>query len=129
MKKRKSHRSQSRFVAEDKYSPSTYLRLCHRCLFLNEGSKDIEKCSRCESHFAEFSSTNPAEYKNVDFGSEEDPIQEAIVDFEAETVKGAEDESSEASSTKDSDEDDESEEGQREQKKRGTPISGLSVLW
>jgi len=125
MKKRKNHRSQSRFVAEDKYSPSTYLRLCHRCLFLNEGSKYIEKCARCDSHFAEFSSTNSEDYKNIDFGSEEDPIQESIVDFEAETVKGAEDTASE----QDSGEDEESEGEQREQRKRGTPISGLSVLW
>lgn len=125
MKKRKSHRLAPRFLVEDKYSPSTYLRLCHRCLFLNEGSKYIEKCSRCESQFAEFSSTGKSDYKKIDFEHEEDPIHEAITDFDTDPIS-----SEEGSVSVDSEEhDDDSDEEEKEQKKRAYPISGLSVLW
>ena len=126
MKKRKSQHSPSRFVPEDKYSPSTYLRLCHRCLFLNESGQYIEKCTRCESSFAEFSSNPKADYKNLDF-EETDPIHEAIADFESERVRGGENWAQEPSV--ESDEDDDVEGEQSIRKKRGTPISGLSVFW
>ena len=126
MKNRKIYRSSSRFVPEDKYSPSTYLRLCHRCLFLNESSRYIEKCVRCESSFAEFSSSKDANYKNFDI-NEEDPVHEAIADFESEAIKGGEIEAEEQLEQEEEEEDLDREE--RARKKRATPISGLSVLW
>lgn len=126
MKKRKNLRPNSRFLSEDKYSPSTYLRLCHRCLFLNESSRYIEKCVRCESDFAEFSSTKTADYKEMDFNTE-NPVHEAIADFESEHAQRTPRSVRSDDEPEDAQEDSEQEE--KPQKRKGTPISGLSVLW
>lgn len=126
MKRRKKSRHTAlKFLVKDNYSPDTYLRLCHRCLFLNEDSKYIEKCSRCESQFMEFVGDNNTKYKEEEFESEEDPIQEALADFEAERVKDGED--LEGGAKEDSSEDSDSEGQNRRNRLR--PISGLSVLW
>ena len=100
-----------------------HLRLCHRCLYLNEGSKHIEKCYKCESQFT----VTPAVENNLDPAAdsspEEDPIQEALTDFDSERVKGEEETQPKVQEDK---QDDSEEEGQTQQ---GYPISGLSVLW
>jgi hypothetical protein len=124
-RKKKSRHATLKFLVEDNYIPDTYLRLCHRCLFLNEDSKYIEKCSRCESQFLELSSDDTFSYKNDSLSTEEDPIQEALADFEAERVKDGED-LEEAEKDNSSDESDS--EGQT-RRHRLRPISGLSVLW
>ena len=125
MKRLKSRHSGLRFVVEDKSSPNTYLRLCHRCLFLNESSQNILKCSRCESVFNSASAVEVDKDLNLEMGSDEDPIQEAIADFESEKASGSDDRrspnSEEAADGHDSDEDG--------TESRVRPISGLSVLW
>lgn len=125
MKTKKKHHSRLRAPVDDRYGASMYLRLCHRCLYLNEGSQHIEKCQKCESRFT----VSPSFEKNFDpssdFPNDEDPIQEALNDFESEKNEGNFQSSSESqdepSDDSDTDEDNRNHPSQ--------PISGLSVLW
>lgn len=122
MKKLKSRHSRPRFLADDRGTPSMYLRLCHCCLFLNEGSQHIEKCTKCEIQFIEASILEGLTYSNNKIVLEEDPIQEALADFATEKV-----ESENAEDNLDPDEDFETEKESRTVPIH--PISGLSVLW
>ncbi|MSP19133.1 MAG: hypothetical protein EXR74_06135 [Bdellovibrionales bacterium] len=122
MKKLKSRHSRPRFLADDRGTPSMYLRLCHCCLFLNEGSQHIEKCTKCEIQFIEASILEGLTYSNNKIVLEEDPIQEALADFAIEKV-----DSENREDHSDSDEEFETEKETRTLAMQ--PISGLSVLW
>lgn len=121
MKKKKKHPSTSRVPIEDRVGTSMYLRLCHRCLFLNEGSKHIDKCHKCESRFSEAPGFEKNFNPDAEDHDEGNSIQEALRDFDAE--KKVE----ESDQEEDSEEDEESEEKKRDYQVQ--PISGLSVLW
>jgi hypothetical protein len=124
MRKKKKHLSSQRRSIDDRVGPSMFLRLCHRCLYLNEGTQSIDKCHKCESRFSEVRGFEKDFNPSADFDSQEHPIQEILNDFDSEQSGTAEKHAEE-----DSDESDGISEQEKETRKRSRPISGLSVLW
>jgi len=126
MRKKKKHPSVRRRSIEDRLSPSMHLRLCHRCLYLNEGSKFIDKCQKCESRFTEAPAFEKDFNPDAEFQNQENPIQEALTDFDSEH---ASDEANENTKETSAEQEDETEQDEDRTRKGMRPISGLSVLW
>ena len=52
------------------------LRLCHRCLYLNESPEEIKKCGRCESQFLGESMASSPHWEDDEWDEPLSPAEE-----------------------------------------------------